>query len=198
MKYLKLFLLLIGFVFISCKEDKSKVVNDVSVSDEECIQFLNEVLSDTVNLKLIPSKRIIISNCDFHRWIFSEFEVYSDYEILYELLEDKDAAFVKNQIDTLNCFKTTELKNFGFQIYNFKKIFDKVEYDSIPREIEKINISNGNPEFGEGFIMLQRPIFNKKRNKVLLRIDYMTSGVDYLLSKKNNSWEKKKVGGWME
>ena len=198
MKYLKLFLLLIGFVFISCNENKSKVVNDDSVSDEECIQLLNEVLSDTVNLKFIPSKRIIISNCDFHRWIFSEFEDYSDYEILYELLEEKDTVFVKNQIDTLDCFKTTELKNFGFQVYDFKKIFDKVEYDSIPREIKKINISNGNLESGDGFIMLQRPIFNKKRDKILLRIDYITSGIDYLLSKKNNSWEKKKVGGWME
>ena len=46
--------------------------------------------------------------------------------------------------------------------------------------------------------MIQRPIFNRKRDKILLRIDYMTSGIDYLLSKKNNSWEKKKVGGWME
>ncbi len=57
MKYLKLVLLLIGFVFISCIEDKSKVVNNDSVSDEECIQLLNEVLSDTINLKLIPSKK---------------------------------------------------------------------------------------------------------------------------------------------
>ena len=197
MRYLKLFLLLIGFVFISCKDDKSRIVNDDLVSDQECIQFLNEVLSDTVNLKLIPSKRIIISNCDFHRWNLSAFENYSDYDFLYELLEEKDTVFVKNQIDTLKCFRTTELKNFGFQIYNFKKVLDKVEYDSIPKEIEKINISNGNPEFGDAFIMLQRPIFNKKRNKVLLRVDYMYSGVEYLLSKKNNSWEKKKVGAWM-
>lgn len=197
MKYLKLFLLLIGFVFISCNEDKSKAVNDDSVSDEECIQFLNEVLSDTVNLKFIPSKRIIISNCDFHRWIFSEFEDYSESEILYELLEEKDTTFIKSQIDTLDCFKTNELKKFGFQIYNFKKVLDKVEYDSIPRKIEKINISNGNPEFGDAFVMLQRPIFNKKRNKVLLRVDYMYSGEKFLLTKKNNTWEKKKVGAWM-
>ena len=197
MKYLKLVLLLIGFVFISCNEDKSKVVNNDSVSDEECIQLLNEVLSDTINLKLIPSKKVIISNCDFHRWIFSEFEDYSDYEILYELLEEKDTVFIKNQIDTLDCFKTNKLKNFGFQIYNSKKVLDKVEYDSIPRKIEEINISNGNPEFGDSFIMLQRPIFNKKRNKVLLRVDYMYSGEKILLTKKNNTWEKKKVGAWM-
>ena len=197
MRYLKLFLLLIGFVFISCKDDKSRIVNDDLVSDQECIQFLNEVLSDTVNLKLIPSKRIIISNCDFHRWNFSRFENYSDYEILYELLEEKDTVFVKNQIDTLDCFKTNELKKFGFQIYNFKKVLDSVEYDSIPRKIEKINIQNGNPEFGDAFIMLQRPIFNKKRNRVLLRVDYMYSGEKFLLTKKNNTWEKKKVGAWM-
>ena len=184
--------MLIGFVFISCKDDKSRIVNDDLVSDQECIQFLNEVLSDTVNLKLIPSKRIIISNCDFHRWNLSAFENYSDYDFLYELLEEKDTVFVKNQIDTLKCFKTTELKNFGFQIYNFKKIFDNVEYDSIPREIEKINISNGNPEFGDGFIMLQRPIFNRKRDKILLRIDYMNSGIDYLLSKKIIPGKRKK------
>ena len=189
--------MLIGFVFISCKDDKSRIVNDDLVSDQECIQFLNEVLSDTVNLKLIPSKRIIISNCDFHRWNLSAFENYSDYDFLYELLEEKDTVFVKNQIDTLKCFRTTELKNFGFQVYDFKKRLDKVEYDSIPKEIEKINISNGNPEFGDGFIMIQRPIFNRKRDKILLRIDYTTSGIDYLLSKKNNSWEKKKVGAWM-
>lgn len=109
----------------------------------------------------------------------------------------KILTFIKNQIDSLDCFKTTELKNFGFQIYNFKKVLDKVDYDSIPKEIEKINILNGNPEFGDAFIMLQRPIFNKKRNKVLLRVDYMYSGIEYLLSKKNNSWEKKKVGAWM-
>lgn len=46
--------------------------------------------------------------------------------------------------------------------------------------------------------MLQRPIVNKNRDKVILRIDYMTSGITYLLSKKNNTWEKKKVGAWME
>ena len=82
MRYLKLFFFLISFVFVSCNEDKSKVVNNDLVSDEECIQLLNEVLSDTVNLKLIPSKRIIISNCDFHRWNFSRFENYSDYDFL--------------------------------------------------------------------------------------------------------------------
>ena len=48
------------------------------------------------------------------------------------------------------------------------------------------------------FFMLQRPIVNKNRDKVILRIDYMTSGITYLLSKKNNTWEKKKVGAWME
>ncbi len=192
MRYLKLFFFLISFVFVSCNEDKSKVVNNDLVSDEECIQLLNEVLSDTVNLKFIPSKRIIISNCDFHRWNFSRFENYSDYEILYELLEEKDTVFIKNQIDTLDCFKTTKLKNFGFQIYNFKKVLDNVEYDSIPRKIEKINIQNGNPEFGDGFIMLQRPIFNRKRDKILLRIDYMNSGIDYLLSKKIIPGKRKK------
>ena len=198
MKYLKLFLLLIGFVFISCNENKSKVVNDDSVSDEECIQLLNEVLSDTINLKLIPSKKVIISNCDFHKWNLSNFEDYSELDFFYELLEENDTTFINKQMDNLDCFKVTELKNFGFQIYNFKKIFDKVEYDSIPKEIEKINISNGNPQFGDVFFMLQRPIVNKNRDKVILRIDYMTSGITYLLSKKNNSWEKKKVGAWME
>ena len=198
MKYLKLFLLLIGFVFISCNENKSKVVNDDSVSDEECIQLLNEVLSDTINLKLIPSKKVIISNCDFHKWNLSNFEDYSELDFFYELLEENDTTFINKQMDNLDCFKVTELKNFGFQIYNFKKIFDKVEYDSIPKEIEKINISNGNPQFGDVFFMLQRPIVNKNRDKVILRIDYMTSGITYLLSKKNNTWEKKKVGAWME
>ena len=198
MKYLKLFLLLIGFVFISCNENKSKVVNDDSVSDEECIQLLNEVLSDTINLKLIPSKKVIISNCDFHKWNLSNFEDYSELDFFYELLEENDTTFINKQMDNLDCFKVTELKNFGFQIYNFKKLFDKVEYYSIPKEIEKINISNGNPQFGDGFFMLQRPIVNKNRDKVILRIDYMTSGITYLLSKKNNTWEKKKVGAWME
>lgn len=198
MKYLKLFLLLIGFVFISCNENKSKVVNDDSVSDEECIQLLNEVLSDTINLKLIPSKKVIISNCDFHKWNLSNFEDYSELDFFYELLEENDTTFINKQMDNLDCFKVTELKNFGFQIYNFKKLFDKVEYDSIPKEIEKINISNGNPQFGDVFFMLQRPIVNKNRDKVILRIDYMTSGITYLLSKKNNTWEKKKVGAWME
>ena len=198
MKYLKLFLLLIGFVFISCNENKSKVVNDDSVSDEECIQLLNEVLSDTINLKLIPSKKVIISNCDFHKWNLSNFEDYSELDFFYELLEENDTTFINKQMENLDCFKVTELKNFGFQIYNFKKLFDKVEYDSIPKEIEKINISNGNPQFGDVFFMLQRPIVNKNRDKVILRIDYMTSGITYLLSKKNNTWEKKKVGAWME
>ena len=152
MKYLKLFLLLIGFVFISCNENKSKVVNDDSVSDEECIQLLNEVLSDTINLKLIPSKKVIISNCDFHKWNLSNFEDYSELDFFYELLEENDTTFINKQMDNLDCFKVTELKNFGFQIYNFKKLFDKVEYYSIPKEIEKINISNGNPQFGDGFL----------------------------------------------
>lgn len=195
---MKLFLLLTGFVFIlSCNKDKSKIVNDDSVSDEECIQFLNEVLSDTINLKLIPSKKVIISNCDFHKWNLSNFEDYSELDFFYELLKENDTTFINKQMDNLDCFKVTELKNFGFQIYNFKKIFDKIEYDSIPKEIEKINISNGNPQFGDVFFMLQRPIVNKNRDKVILRIDYMTSGITYLLSKKNNTWEKKKVGGWM-
>lgn len=93
---MKLFLLLTGFIFIlSCNKDKSKIINDDSVSDEECIQFLNEVLSDIVNLKIIPSKKVIISNCDFHKWNFSRFKNYSDVQILYELLEEKDTMFIK-------------------------------------------------------------------------------------------------------
>ena len=71
MRYLKLFLLLIGFVFISCKEDKSKVVSNDLVSDKECIQFLNEVLSDTVNFN--KDNKITVDGNDVSREEFINF-----------------------------------------------------------------------------------------------------------------------------
>ena len=197
MKYLNLFLLLIGFVFISCNEDKSKVVKDDSVSDEECIQFLNEVLSDTVNLKLIPSKKVVIANWNFTSKNVNSIEIFSKYGFLYEILEEKDSVFVKNQYDNPKSFNPSELKNYGFQIFDLKSKMKNFSIDSVKVEIEKINILNRKREFEDDFIMLRRPIVNRKRDKILLRIDYINSGIDYLLIKKNNTWEKKKVGAWM-
>lgn len=197
MKYLNLFLLLIGFVFISCNEDKSKVVNDYSVSDEECIQLLNEVLSDTVNLKLIPSKKAIIVNWNIVNSQVFHLGEMSELDYLCQNLKENDTLFVKKQYkDSIN-FDCSELKNFGFEIYDLKSKIEKVEFDSIQKEIEKINISNGKPELFNSFFMLNRPIINKKRDRIYIRINRLVGGQNYFLVKRNNSWKIESSGQWM-
>ena len=42
-------------------------------------------------------------------------------------------------------------------------------------------------------MMLQRPVFNKKRSKVLLRVDYVYSGEEFLLTKKIMLGKRKKL-----
>ncbi|MBV2195407.1 MAG: hypothetical protein KUL78_02735 [Flavobacterium sp.] len=62
------------------------------------------------------------------------------------------------------------------------------------KKIKGINVKNGNSEFSDSFMMLQRPVFNKKRSKVLLRVDYVYSGEEFLLTKKIILGKRKKLG----
>ena len=197
MKFLKLFFLLIGFVFISCNEDKSKVIADNLVSDKEYIQLLNEVLSDTVNLKLIPSKKVVIANCNIVSSPVFHLGKISKLDYLCLNLKESDTLFIKKQYkDSIN-FDSSELKNFGFEIYDLKSKIDKVEFDSIKLEIEKINISNGKPEYFNTFSMLNRPIVNKKRDRIYVRINRLAGGQNFILVKKNNTWKIESSGQWM-
>ncbi len=69
--------------------------------------------------------------------------------------------------------------------------------EEIKKEASKLNESNS-LKYGDYFLMMKKPIFNKKRNKVVLNVNSIGSGHEYLLEKKGNNWKKTRISFWVE
>ena len=83
---MRIFAFIFALLLVSCETDKEN-----AVSQTEITNFVSEILSDTTNLKIIESKKILISNFDFTPELPIEFEGYQTTRTQYisEILEEK-------------------------------------------------------------------------------------------------------------
>ena len=84
---MRIFAFIFALLLVSCETDKEN-----AVSQTEITNFVSEILSDTTNLKIIESKKTLISNFDFTPELPIEFEGYQTTRTQYisEILEEKD------------------------------------------------------------------------------------------------------------
>lgn len=193
---MKIYLSILVFILISCKTDNNNIV-----SESEMTNFISEILSDTTNLKIIDSKKTLISNFDFtpplKPILFEGYEA-TETKYLSDILEEKDTLFIYNQFFSKTKINFNKLEKQGFKIFDMCRYSkNNLTFEEIKTEAKKMNKIN-NLNYGDYFIMIKKPIFNKKRNKVFLNVNKIGSGEEYLLIKENNVWSKTEVSFWVE
>jgi hypothetical protein len=192
---MRIFAFIFALLLVSCETDKEN-----AVSQTEITNFVSEILSDTTNLKIIESKKTLISNFDFTPELPIEFEGYQTTRTQYisEILEEKDTLFIFNQINSKVKIDFNQLEKESFQIFDLIH-YTKADFtiEEIKKEASKLNESNS-LKYGDYFLMMKKPIFNKKRNKVVLNVNSIGSGHEYLLEKKGNNWKKTRISFWVE
>ena len=192
---MRIFAFIFAILLVSCETDKEN-----AVSQAEITNFISEILSDTTNLKIMESKKTLISNFDFTPELLIEFEGYQTTRTQYisEILEEKDTLFIFNQINSKVKIDYNQLEKEGYRIFDLIH-YTKVDFtiEEIKMEASKLNETN-NLKYGDYFLMMKKPIFNKKRNKVVLNVNSIGSGHEYLLEKKENNWIKTKISLWVE
>ena len=183
------------FLLFSCK---------TKIEDNESTEFICEILSDTTELKIITSKNTLVSNFDWtpNRPIIGfddKDKEITQVTFISEILEEIDTLYVHKQLKSKNKIDFEKLKSDGF------KIFDLCTYSSenltleeIRQKASELNAENKLKINNDFFIMFKNPIFNRKGDKVYLRINYLTFGTEYLFIKENVKRNKSKIGTWME
>lgn len=193
---MKIFLSILVFLLISCKTDDNSFIKE-----SEMTNLISEILSDTTNLKIIDSKKTLVSNLDFtpsFKPIQIEGYKITETKYLCDILEENDTLFIYNQITSKNKIDFNTLEKKGFKIFDLCKYSNEnFTFEQIKNEAQRLNTING-LNYGDYFLMIKNPIFNKKRNKAVLKVNHIGSGKEYLLVKENNIWSKNRISSWVE
>ena len=169
----------------------------VKISNEFKIQFLNKILSDTSHLKIITSKEQLISN----HTLMPPFSPYpypreiSHIEYISKVLEI-DTSFVRQQMVDNKQLDLKKLSTYGFNIFDLKaEIKNQTPFDQIWEKVDSINVGTDNYSLLE----ITKPIFNKEKNLVYIRLKQGSGGETLILEKVDGEWKKKKqLDSWVE
>jgi hypothetical protein len=194
-------IVIISFIFfISCKENVTKNSIETSeITNEFRLQFLNEILSDTIGLKLISSKSDLISNVNIippTSFYYNGHEFYKESHYISEVLEIKDTLFVQKQFELNPTFSFDDLSKFGFNIFDVNsRIKSGKGHHYVLDEV-----SSYYQDYKNCYLLfLSKPIFNKNRNKAYMTYGCGSEGTTIILSKRNNVWEiEKEINSWVE
>ena len=193
---MKKVILIVLLVVVICCETK-KQPNPTTV-------FISEILSDTTEIQIITSKNALISNFDWTPTLSiigfnDEGEAITEVRYLSELLEEKDTLYISEQLHSKNKIDFEALKREGFKIFDLCKYSsENLSHQQIRQKASEQNAGNKFEKNGDYFVMLKNPIFNKKKDKVYVRVNSLRSGTAYLFVKEKNKWTKKKLGIWAE
>jgi hypothetical protein len=185
----------------SCKGPKKDAVR---ISNEFKLEFLNEILSDTTELKILVSKKQLISNAGsgYMTPPFLPTDVknlknsISYTKFISDTLNIKDTIFVKQQrIDNAE-LDLNKLEDFGFKIFDLKSLLKReTPYNSIIELADSLNIGTNN----YSYVKFSIPIFNKEKNLAYMRISQGSSGAALILEKENGKWKRKyEIYNWVE
>ncbi|TXE07946.1 hypothetical protein ES711_11015 [Gelidibacter salicanalis] len=190
--------ILFTLIFISCLENKKELIQtELKITNEFKIEILNQILSDTIDLKLMRSKEMYLSNYDgIPPPVLPMDTKRSGYSITHseyiaQQLGVNDVEFIKKQMADNKRFDLNKLSEYGFNILDVKGYLDKEIYYS------KILEKTENQKY-YGFFTVSIPIFNKSLNKAYIRtMDF--GGETLLLKKINDKWLiDKKIDSWID
>ena len=186
-------LLLISVIIMSCKAKS----NEVIISNTDKARILNDILSDTTDLKLIPYQRVFISDFNFlpqlpYHMIEKEglFEKVSHLKYLSHYLKEKDTLFLKKQIEKNKTFDLKMLAKYNYRILNTCELLKEgVTHDSLSKIVHE-RMTPLERLYNESYLLINKPIFNKKMNRVCFGIHRESSGENFVLEKINGKWKK--------
>jgi hypothetical protein len=188
-------------LFISCKENVTEnSIETIEITNEFRLQFLNEILSDTVNIKLLNSKNDLISNRNsLPPPSFENSSVNKESHYISELLEIRDTLFVQKQFELNPTFSFDDLSKFGFNVFDVNSMHKSGKgYYSVLNEVN-LYYKGCKECKSDCLLVLSKPIFNKNRNKAYLRYGCGSDGRTLIFSKENNVWEiEKEIDIWVE
>ena len=199
-----LILLILILVNNSCNVESEK---EIEITEQFKLEFLNDILSDTINIKILSSKDQLISNIpQLHQPIYISLKNPNPYPVqnfnhakfISDTLNIKDTLFVKSQFESNERLKLDELEQFGFRIFDMEDVYErqeKIGYFSIDEEIDSLNRGKNS----SSILSISKPYFNKELNLAYVRIRHGSSGETLILEKENNKWKVKyTIGKWVE
>ena len=196
----KIFHLLVALTVLSCSHYKKPEKDNVTTRNIDKLEVLNKILSDTINLKLLPYQKILISDFNFLPKLpekvidrEGEFISVSYIEYLSHNPKEKDTIFLKEQIKQNKTLDLKELSQYNYQIFNTSELIkNSVSIDSLTSlAYEKTSYSDR--KYNESFILIDKPIFNKEMNRMCLGIHRPYSGENFIFMKENGKWKKTSI-----
>lgn len=198
-KHLTFILLL--YILFSCENNNRQEdakQNYPEINDSICADFLHQILSDTIDLRILINQNSFISNEVCYLFLgplpISELDPgrsISQHEYVAKLFEIEDIAFVKNQFKRNKNFNFDLLRSYGYNILDTKGMREKGMTNN--------SILEYTGKHGEyGFYMISPPIFSKEINRAYVIINNH-GGKVVLFKKVNEKWIKEKVlEEWIE
>jgi hypothetical protein len=191
LKKVKFYILIFGLFLITCKEAEKKPIH---ISDEFKLEFLNEILLDTIDLKIIESKGQLISNYNLMSPPFLPIDpknprkTISLTRYISDSLKVADTMFIKNQFIDNRKLDLNRLSDYGFKMFDYKsQIENKVPSDSTWKLVESLNKGTEN----YSFLIISKPVFNENKNLAYIQLQQGSGGDSYILEKVNGKWIKK-------
>ena len=176
----------------------------MKISDEFKLEFLNEIFSDTTELKILNSKQQLISNSGSEYMIPPFLPIDSKNpnktislnRFISDTLNIMDTVFVKQQrLDNVK-LDLDRLADYGFAIFDLRSLAKKkVPYDSILHLADSLNKGTDN----YSFIKFSVPVFNREKNLAYIMLSQGSGGETLILEKVNGKWKKKyEIASWVE
>lgn len=199
-------ILLLMFFLInsSCHEkiDNHKSITYQKITDSFKIDFLKEILADTIILDKKNKSTIIfekkLENNMIPVKLKNKNEFYSNVKLTSLALNEEDTLFIHNQLN-FGKFDTEKLKLHGFSGMNWNNII-RNEYieDSLISSVNLVSEDSLNNIYNilekHSSIAISNPIFNKELNKSHIEVDFGSyRGYGYLFEKLNNKWVLKSL-----
>ena len=192
---LKTIYLLLLFTSFSCVDKTQESVRSIDViNDNYRNQFLVQALNDSLRYNLLHYKNPFIVQSQLNSnerkltVINKELKKISLQSFLSKYLEENDTIFLSKQIDSLNTFDKSKLKNYGYKYINWQKLkrenlYSKDSILMLEKQIETDKI-----------IWITKPIFNKKLNKAYIEVGHSICWSNALLYEKiDKNWRYNKT-----
>ncbi|WP_417888152.1 hypothetical protein [Zunongwangia sp.] len=210
MKKLNIIITLIALVFlyviyVKCKENSENHIP--AISDDYKIQAISTILKDTLHLNILPTGKMLVSNYSllpppslkYYDSIENDFKEQQNFiEFVSDILDVDDTLYIKKQILSNRKLDLNQLSEYGYEILDVKKYLrDNVSLDSIDRIVDKYNKDN-NLEIAD-YIIVSKPLFNKNKNLLYLRISNLNQGISGIFSMQKGHWKLiREVENWTE
>ncbi len=183
-KYYKMLFLLLISALLSCKQERIK---EIQISDEFRLEFLNSVLSDTINLRLISNKEQLITTGSLIPGMMPLHpgggKTISHSKFISDILEIYDTTFVQKQFRENEEFDFMQIEKYAFRVFDLEELKNSLGSTDIYDTVAKMNV--GYNSFYRTIIT--KPIFNKEKNKAYLMINNF-GGKTYILEKVGENW----------